>query len=246
MTENESKGNDDLERSVAQVVDAGAWLSDDRDSLADVHCTELPGGLDASASVGFGIVLENLLSKSECEAIIRKTEELGYGRIGSSKTGAAYRGNRRVQIDDLTGSLAQKLFHRIAPFVPQTIKLPDDDSLWHVEEQANTRFRFAKYGPGQGFAAHIDKPTVYEKDRCSIFTVNIYLNDLQAEQRGRTRFYTKRGGLGQPTVSVGGVAGSCAIFQQAVVDHSPWHDGDLLVSGVKYLMRTDIMYTHKK
>ena len=47
----------------------------------------------------------------------------------------------------------------------------------------NHNYRFAKYYPvGSVFAKHIDRPTVHEHEKCSIYTVNIYLNDLTAEQ----------------------------------------------------------------
>ena len=47
----------------------------------------------------------------------------------------------------------------------------------------NPNYRFAKYYPvGSVFAKHIDRPTVHEHEKCSIYTVNIYLNDLSAEQ----------------------------------------------------------------
>ena len=109
----------------------------------------------------------------------------------------------------------------------------------------NSQYRFAKYSDHYGpteFTKHIDRPTVYEHDRLSVYTVNIYLNDLSEEQGGRTRFWSKTGGAGKPVDKAGGDAGSVCLFKQAVVPYSPWHDGERLNGGLKYLLRTDVLF----
>ena len=75
------------------------------------------------------------------------------------------------------------------------------------------------------------------KDSCCLMTVNIYLNDLGTAQHGRTRFFLERSG--QMVDNAGGLAGSAVLFKQ---EHA-LHDGDLLSSGLKYLMRTDVLFT---
>ena len=67
-------------------------------------------------------------------------------------------------------------------------------------------------------------------------TVNIYLNDLEPAQHGRTRFFLER--KGGAVDAAGGVAGSAVLFKQ---EHA-LHDGEPLASGLKYLMRTDVMF----
>jgi len=199
---------------------------------------ELEGGLS-----GFGIVLENLLTRSECQRIISETEGIGFGHLGTGRTGKMYRGNRRLQIDDTSGKLGEEIWRRIKKFMPEIEEIPTDGSF--VYYGMNPRYRFAKYFAGDGFGIHIDKPTIYEHDICSIYTVNIYLNDLSPEQGGYTNFYRKLTG-GKPIASAGGTAGSCAIFKQALVDYSPVHDGAKVESGLKYLMRTDVVYKNTK
>ncbi|KAK3264926.1 hypothetical protein CYMTET_26363 [Cymbomonas tetramitiformis] len=233
--------DDKIEQPAVSVADTGSWITSFTAEGNDfdhkkVRARELPGGLD-----GCGLVLENVLTRKECQRIIAKTEGLGYGLLGRGKTGAAYRGNQRVQMDDVTGALGAEIWRRISEYVPTADVLPDEEGVWGAEG-LNSRFRFAKYSAGEGFAKHVDKPTIFEPERCSILTVNIYLNDLAPEQGGRTRFYTKPGGFGQPAVSAGGCAGSLVLFKQAVVEHSPWHDGERLEHGLKYLMRTDVIY----
>jgi len=216
--------------------DLAHWLQVDHEP--QVTMRELEGGLK-----GFGIVLENLLSRKECLKIIEETEATGFGHLGTNKTGMAYRGNRRLQMDDTGEKLGAEIWRRIKKFIPEVEELPDDGTFKFYG--MNPRYRFAKYFAGEGFAIHIDKPTIYEHDIISVYTVNIYLNDLSPEQGGQTRFYRKLTG-GKPIAAVGGLAGSCAIFKQALVDYSPVHDGGKVESGLKYLMRTDIVYANVK
>jgi hypothetical protein len=216
------------------------WLRPEDFDASRVTVREMEGGLD-----GFGIVLENVFTRRECQRIIEETEAVGYGHLGEGKTGRAYRGNCRLQLDDADGgaegALGREIWRRISPYVPATMELPDEGEGVYTYMEMNSRYRFAKYYAGQGFAIHVDKPTIYEHERCSILTVNVYLNDLEPEQGGLTRFFRRMTG-GQPVASAGGLAGSIAIFKQSLVPYSPIHDGGKLISGLKYLMRTDVVY----
>lgn len=230
---------DELEQS-PKSVDMGTWLPGASSfDPARVEVTVLPGGL-----CGVGIVLENVLTRRECLQIIEATEVLGYGRLGrqgaGSKTGAMYRGNRRVQVEDSECHLGAELFRRIRAFVPEREEVPGEGSF--MAAGLNPRYRFAKYYKSEGFAGHVDKPTIYEQDRLTILTVNIYLNDLTPEQKGRTRFFASNKPRAEVVASAGGVAGSVVIFKQSCFDGSPWHDGEEVAEGLKYLMRTDVVY----
>lgn len=217
----------------ASSVDMSDWVDNNFD-VSQVTKQDLPGGLDK-----FGIILENVFTRKECQKIIEKTESIGFGSLGKGATGAAYRGNRRLQLDDSDGKLGEEIWRRIKQFIPETDNLPDEGDFHFLS--MNSRYRFAKYFPGEGFALHVDKPTIFSTDKCSILTVNIYLNDLTPEQGGRTRFFEKMLG-GKPIAFAGGNAGSVAIFKQAVAPFTPIHDGEKVQSGIKYLMRTDVVY----
>lgn len=219
-------------------VDMSTWISSS--SSSNVKVIELQGGL----CNGIGIILENVLTREECLTIIEKTEEMKYGRLGKGKTGQAYRGNRRIQVEDKTGVFTEVLWKKIEPYIAhlcaQDIGIPDEIGEWRCDG-LNRRFRFAKYSKGEGFAVHKDKPTVYEQEECSFYTVNIYLNDLQTDQGGTTRFFEKMQSK-KEICSAGGVAGSMVIFKQSQFPNSAPHDGELLKYGVKYLMRTDVIF----
>lgn len=208
------------------------------DSAPPINLRELQDGI--------GIVLDQVLTRRECLAIIEATEETGYAPIGEARHGAVsvLRNNLWLQITDSTDALSAQIWKRIAPYVPSEQTLEDDPAIWRAVG-CNSNFRFAKYvqhlGP-TAFAKHIDRPTIDEHDRCSMYTVNIYLNDLSQEQSGKTRFWSHPKGMGKPVDHAGGTAGSVCLFKQANFSDTPWHDGQELKSGVKYLMRTDVIY----
>jgi len=215
-----------------QPIDLSASLSSHFDP-AQIERRDLEGGLD-----GFGVVLEHVLTRKECQQLISDSEKVGYGTLGEGPTGQAYRGNRRLQLDETSGKLGAEIWRRIKPYVPLIQDVPGEGK--YEFESINTRYRCAKYFKGEAFMVHVDKPTVYEPERMSILTVNMYLNDLSPEQGGRTRFYTKING--KPVAAAGGSAGSLVMFKQANMPYTPFHDGEMVKDGLKYLMRTDVIY----
>jgi len=227
------------ERETQQISLEG-WLKNDENfDIKNIKVKELDGGLD-----GYGIVLENVLTRRECQKIIEAIENIGFGSLGMSSTGQAFRGNRRLQIHDTSNDLGLEIWRRISKFVPLTETLPDEEGSFEFLE-INPRYRFAKYFAGDAFGIHVDKPTVFGKENCSIYTVNIYLNDLEPEQGGRTRFFKKMMDK-TPYLFAGGEAASVAIFKQSCAKFTPVHDGEIVKSGLKYLMRTDVVYKNLK
>eukprot|EP00419_Tripos_fusus_P027974 CAMPEP_0172699822 /NCGR_PEP_ID=MMETSP1074-20121228/30459_1 /TAXON_ID=2916 /ORGANISM="Ceratium fusus, Strain PA161109" /LENGTH=135 /DNA_ID=CAMNT_0013521085 /DNA_START=265 /DNA_END=668 /DNA_ORIENTATION=+ len=82
------------EHPAMECASMGSWIADEL-SLASIQRSDLPSDL--------GIVLSGLLTRRECQKIIAETERVGYGYTSFPK---AYRGNRRLQLDDVTGTLA--------------------------------------------------------------------------------------------------------------------------------------------
>lgn len=177
-------------------------------------------------------VIHEFLSEEECAALIRRSEALAYepGTV-AGVVNENVRNNERVIIDE--DSLASNLFQRAEPFLPRVL----DD---HCLVGFNERWRFYRYRPGQTFNPHRDGSYVRMKTwEASELTFMIYLNDGMVG--GETRFFANVEYAFQqppsPYLSVQPKAGTALVFL-----HSIWHEGAVVQSGLKYVLRTDIMY----
>ena len=92
----------------------------------------------------------------------------------------------------------------------------------------NERFRFYRYQPGQRFALHQDGTFARSPDERSLLTFLIYLN--QDFTGGETAF-PEQGQCIRPQT------GMALLFQHLLL-----HEGCPVRSGVKYALRSDIMY----
>lgn len=182
-----------------------------------------PGdSLDWSAPLVF--TLPAVLDADECAAMIAKIDALGPAPAPIT-TAAGFimrpdiRNNTRVMFDDQ--ALAAALFARVAPSVPPRL-------FGRAAVGVNERFRCYRYAPGQRFASHFDG--AYERDarERSELTLIVYLND--GFDGGRTSF---------PMHGVEAIprAGEALLFQ-----HHLLHEGCTVREGVKYVLRSDVMY----
>ena len=182
-------------------------------------------------------VIHDFLTLDECERFIAASEAVGYGDAPISTSGGPVmakeiRNNDRVMIDD--PATAAELYARARPF------LPDQFLIWQPSG-FNDRFRFYRYARGQEFKWHFDGEYRRENGEASKYTFMIYLNGGVAG--GETKFNLKR--LGRlPTedevLSVLPWAGKALLFR-----HDVLHTGAVVLDGVKYVMRTDVMFRPK-
>lgn len=196
------------------------------------------------------LLMDTVLAEAECERLNKAAEAIGFGRTDYPQD---YRGNLRLIVTD--AGLAKALWERLRPHVPATLQSgtvlgAGRIATWRAVG-LNECFRLAKYYEGAGFGAHSDAWFTREQEEMSFFTVNIYTNTVPTEHGGRTRFYSDaaRPGRKQKTkqgkahfdLQVQPVAGRAVVFR-----HGPRmeliHDGERLGGGVKYLLRTDVMY----
>jgi len=169
--------------------------------------------------------LEEVLTLDECSALIEKIESLNptlatINSASGTKVNTKVRNNERVIFDDV--ELAKKLFDDIAEFLPQEFGQRKICG-------ANERFRCYRYKPGMRFAPHRDGAFVRNESEMSHYSFLVYLND--DFEGGETTFFTK------PEVVIRPVMGNALLFQ-----HPLMHEGSIVKSGVKYVLRSDIMY----
>jgi hypothetical protein len=176
------------------------------------------------------LVIHDFLSRDECVAMIQRSEGLTYetGMVADVVL-EDVRNNERVLLDDVT--LATALYRRAEAFLPAEID-------GHRLAGFNERWRFYRYRPGQTFKPHRDgsyfRVKTFEESQ---ITFMIYLNDGMTG--GETRFFADmdQAFRGRPYLSVKPKEGMALAFVHAI-----WHEGAVVHSGQKYVLRTDVMY----
>jgi len=175
-------------------------------------------------------LVRDFLSPVECDELIQVSELAGYGDAPiTTRAGFVMRkdirNNDRVIVDD--PDLAEQYWQRLKEFVPVE---------WFHREAVglNERFRFYRYGVGQRFAPHMDGFYERENGERSQFTFMVYLNEDC--EGGETRFYHPR-----PPISVAPEKGTALVFF-----HHQEHEGAEVTEGLKYVIRTDIMFGPSK
>jgi len=166
--------------------------------------------------------IEGYLSVEECHDYIKLSESMGY-ELASIQTpqGPKFiqdvRNNDRITFDDQ--ALAAALFERAQPFLPGTL---NEWSLLGLNE----RFRFYRYTPGQYFKWHKDGFFCRTDNEVSLLSFLIYLND--GYEGGNTEFQWE---IVKPKI------GMVLFFP-----HAMRHQGAPILSGAKYVLRSDVMY----
>ena len=179
-------------------------------------------------------LIQDLLTQRQCDAFIARAEASGFEDASPSYP-PSYRTNDRVVIDDPT--LAETMFERVRPHLPP--RLADDrGARWRLAG-LNSRFRSCRYQPGHFFAIHRDGAHRVDESRRSLWTLMLYLNDGGSFVGGDTRFYESRVAP-RPSFVVRPRIGHAVTF-----DHRLWHDGAPVDDGVKYVLRTDVMFVRE-
>jgi predicted 2-oxoglutarate/Fe(II)-dependent dioxygenase YbiX len=178
--------------------------------------------LDWSAPLVFTIA--EVFGAAVCEAVIARTERSGFDAAPIT-TAAGFvmrpdiRNNERVMFDDV--ELAAELFAQIGDALP-------DRLCGRRPVGVNERFRCYRYQPGQRFAPHYDGAFRRSRSERSELTFMVYLND--GFTGGETAFHDF-------DVEVSPIRGMALLFQ-----HQLLHEGCAVKSGVKYVLRSDVMY----
>lgn len=170
--------------------------------------------------------IENFLSQKECDDLILFSEQKKYEEAKVSLSSGArmmkgVRNNYRLIYNDK--DLANKYWQILKPFCPEEIENNEAAGL-------NERFRFYKYESNQRFKRHIDGRFRRDAEEESRITFMIYLNDDFIG--GETSF---------DEITIKPQAGTALCFI-----HEQKHEGCPVTEGVKYVLRTDVMYRQKK
>lgn len=210
------------------------------------------------------LLLRNVLTADECSYLMREMER----DLTPVRYRHDYRNNDRCIFN--SPELAELLYQRIQPFAKDMAVQVDIEFLRQhlvAEEPGdcpeelrlglgmegtwqplglNECLRFCKYNAGGFFRKHCDAIFKRSEDEQSLFTCMFYLNgDLDG---GATRFLhfdrlldgeaLELASQGDVLASVPPEAGLCMLFFQKGL----LHEGEDLLSGAKYILRTDLMF----
>jgi predicted 2-oxoglutarate/Fe(II)-dependent dioxygenase YbiX len=181
--------------------------------------------LDQQAPLVFRV--DGVFAADECREMIAKIDALEPAIAPISlASGFAMRpdvrNNERVMFDDT--ALAATLFDRLRATLPAQL-------AGRQPVGVNERFRCYRYSPGQKFAPHYDGAYQRSPRERSELTLMVYLNEGFAG--GTTAFYDLIDG----PLRVQPRTGSALLFQ-----HRQLHEGCVVLEGVKYVLRSDVMY----
>ncbi len=197
-------------------------------------------------------VISNVLLPEECEYFISWGEARGFEEFKQAKTREyAHRENGRIQLED--DILAQRIFARILPLLPMEL-----DQMAPLGCSSN--IRLYRYTAGQSFGKHIDEDHFDPQlNGITKYTLLFYLSGAPIEFIGvadaaestiqDVPSVTCAGG---ETIFYKGHHDSKALLsvvpeqgKMVLHGHGPkclTHEGSAVTSGVKYVLRTDVVY----
>jgi len=181
-------------------------------------------------------LIRNVLTDDECSSLIKAAEETGFSYSDvAGEYPADYRNNERIIC--ISKEMANCLWPRIQRYLtPADIEniAPygfGKEGIW-LPVHLNEAFMISRYNTGSFFKAHYDGMYKRNMNEASVFTVTIYLNDNFVG--GEVNFLDENL---KPTETFYPFTGTALIF-----NHDTLHEGSVVVSGTKYILRTGIMF----
>jgi hypothetical protein len=201
----------------------------------------------------FVYYLHNIMTPQECQRCIDESEAYGYDAALLNETlETDIRKHSRCIIDDqmFAAELCRRISAACASHTPSPITIEPFQSENIELVGLNERLRVLRYDPGEYFKPHCDGQYVDgEKGVYTLVTSQLYLNEgftggstnlVTVDFKGHGSISTSE----QYDVAVQHAVvprtGSVLLFQ-----HDCLHEGEELVSGRKYTIRTDFLYKDK-
>ena len=188
------------------------------------------------------VSINNVLTKEECQQLIQFSEKAGFhpaqvNTLGGKKTNKKRRNNHSMQFNN--AQLANQIWKIIEPFIrpakSPAYTIPTYTGFFPTG--ISSRFKIYRYHPGEKFSWHQDGIVSKGFYELSKLTLLVYLNDRF--QGGCTEFNPlgHRNKESTARKKIKPITGSALIFPHVVI-----HQGGLLESGVKYVLRNDVFY----
>ncbi len=169
------------------------------------------------------LTIDYFLDVDECKRLIELSESLGYKPAdvdvhGQRQLFSMIRTNERVDME--SPEIAEQFWQKM-----KTMNIPGIDGKQPIG--LTPFFRFYRYEGEQKFNMHKDGRKEHSGNNTRM-TMLVYLNDLK--DSGATRFR-------DVDIDVFPQLGKALLFQ-----HELWHAGMPVKNGIKYVLRTDVLF----
>ena len=204
-----------------------------REDIEEVHKPHKPA-----------FILRNVLTRDECKKLIQASEKQGFEGAESYCHMYRDRYNDRLMSDDELFS--KIIWERVEHLLPKTMKHLRRPSDKLELDSLNARWRYCRYLKGHYFGGHTDGKYV-NGNLESMLTFMLYLNGPKTSESdpdevhfdgGATNFLNYR--TKELAKSVVPEPGLALVFLQE--DIEMYHEGEKLNDGMKYILRSDVMY----
>jgi len=194
-------------------------------------------------------VAHNFLTQAECNNWVKYAEEIGFEKLCSPQT-REYAQRECGRISKTDWEMADKLYQRMQSMVEEIAKqvVVSSSDRTYAPITCNGNLRLYKYEKQMSFGRHFDGSesiSRYQGGNTEI-TVLVYLTSCKG---GATRFYlpnsSKRGKKKSKSENSDGIAfepEAGAILLHMHGDRCLEHEADPVLDGLKYVLRTDIVY----
>ena len=200
------------------------------------------------AEVPSAFHLSEVLSEEECDTFVSITETLGYHTDSPVSLPYSFRHNMNLNWV-VSEAVDSAIWNRCSDKVTEKL-------LGGAAVGLNARFRFYQYGENDFFKPHTDGAWPGSRvidgeliddaygDRLSMMTFLLFLSD--GFEGGRTEFYVPDTSLppgeAMRKVQISTPKGSALCFPHGPHPDHCMHAGETVLSGKKYIIRSDILF----
>ena len=185
------------------------------------------------------LLIRNLLSPEECKIFIQMMKDGIPEPVGQPSSSYRYCERIILNLNELATSLWMKI--RTVMEEAGLLKITSTaetscQGMWEADHLKKA-FTLIQYKQGGHFSAHHDGVYETQENERSFWSLTMYLNDVDISQGGATK-------LLDPDISISSIQpsqGSALLFFQPKTLHA----GEPLISGEKFLLRTDVMFQQK-
>ncbi|KAF8968384.1 hypothetical protein BDZ97DRAFT_1655105 [Flammula alnicola] len=191
------------------------------------------------------ILIDDFFSSAECKTFVKFIDSLPLELTPPRKRGEAERVNQRFSVTSV--DFAQKLHTLLSPHLPSfphptSMRRPPTLDQARKPQSCNSNIRVYKYAPSQYFGPHYDDsvrdPVTGAK---SEWTLLIYLTGVEdGVEGGETLFYKEERGKPREVITPALKRGTALLHRHG--QECMLHEGSPVRKGVKYVLRSDLMF----